>query len=287
MDNKRIGVIVILLASLMWALEPVFAKLSYANSSFIQTFTIRAVVVALVAAVYALITRAQFKVPKKQISKIMYVAFAGTIFADLLYFYALTKIPVINAVLIGHMQPIFIILIGFFILKEDRLTKYDYIGIVIMMFAGLLVTTQNLQNLSMFKFGTLADLLVLFATLAWATTAIVTRKYLGSVHSGVLAFYRFMIASIFFVIYSLMNSSLMISSPYQVILGIVVGIGTILYYEGLKRIKAAQVAALELSTPFFAVILGLIILSEKVTLMQILGVSLLVVGIYFLSRKEK
>jgi drug/metabolite transporter (DMT)-like permease len=286
MDNKKIGVIVILLASLMWALEPIFAKLSYANADFILTFTIRGLVVALVAAAYALFTKAKFRVSKKEIPKILYVALAGTIFADLLYFYALTKIPVINAVLIGHMQPIFIILIGFFILKEDRLTKYDYIGICIMIFAGLLVTTQNFHNLSMFRFGTVADLLVLFATLAWATTAIVTRKYLGGVHSGVLAFYRFTISSIFFAVYLLLRSELVISSVYQIILGVVAGVGTILYYEGLKRIKAAQVAALELSTPFFAVILGLIVLSESVTAMQILGVFLLVVGIYFLSRKE-
>lgn len=55
--------------------------------------------------------------------KLVYIGIAGTVFADLLYFFALTKIPVINAVLIGHVQPIFIILIGFFILKEDRLKK--------------------------------------------------------------------------------------------------------------------------------------------------------------------
>lgn len=286
MDDKKIGVVVILLASVMWALEPIFAKLSYENSTFIQTFTIRAIVVALVAAAYALFTRARFKVPKRQISKIIYVAFVGTIFADLLYFYALTKIPVINAVLIGHMQPIFIILIGYFILKEDRLTRYDYLGIIIMIFAGLLVTTKNFHNLSMFRFGTMADLLVLFATLAWATTAIVTRKYLGSVNSGVLAFYRFAISAILFMIYLSSTSALALSSIYQIILGIVVGVGTILYYEGLKRIKAAQVAAVELSTPFFAVILGFMVLSEKVTVMQIIGVFLLVVGIYFLSRKE-
>ncbi|MGV8171609.1 MAG: DMT family transporter [Candidatus Woesearchaeota archaeon] len=286
MDNKKIGVIVILLASIMWALEPIFAKLSYANASFIQTFTIRAIVVALVAVIYALFTKANFKVAKKHVPKILYVALAGTIFADLLYFYALTKVPVINAVLIGHMQPIFIILIGFFILKEDRLTKYDYIGICIMIFAGLLVTTRNFQNLSMFKFGTLADLLILFATLAWATTAIVTRKYLGTVNSGVLAFYRFSISAIIFVMYLFIKSSIAFPSLYQIILGVVVGIGTILYYEGLKRIKAAQVAAIELSTPFFAIILGLFVLSEMVTMMQILGVFFLVVGIYFLSKKE-
>ena len=59
------------------------------------------------------------------------------------------------------------------------------------------------------------------------------------------------------------------------------------YYESLKRIKAAQVGALELSTPFFAAILGFLVLGELVTIMQIIGILLLFVGIYYLSKKEE
>lgn len=287
MDTKRIGVLAIIGASVMWALEPIFAKLAYGNSDFLQTSAIRAIVVALTAVIYVLFTnKSHFKVTKKQIPKLVYIGIVGTVIADLLYFFSLTKISVVNAVLIGHMQPVFIILIGFFILKEDKLTKYDYIGILIMMVAGLFVTTKTLQNLFMLKLGTRGDLFVLLATIAWATTAIVMRKYLRDLNAGVLTFYRFFIASIVFVIYLLSTSSIMLSNPYQVIVGIVVGIGTILFYEGLKRIKAAQVSALELSAPFFAALLGFLILGEIVTVMQILGIVLLMIGIYFLSKKE-
>ena len=287
MDTKRVGVLAIIGASLMWALEPIFAKLAYGNSDFLQTSAIRAIVVALTAVIYVVFTnKSHFKVTKKQIPKLVYIGIVGTVIADLLYFFSLTKISVVNAVLIGHMQPVFIILIGFFILKEDKLTKYDYIGILIMMVAGLFVTTKTLQNLFMLKLGTRGDLFVLLATIAWATTAIVMRKYLRDLNAGVLTFYRFFIASIVFVIYLLSTSSIMLSNPYQVIVGIVVGIGTILFYEGLKRIKAAQVSALELSAPFFAALLGFLILGEIVTVMQILGIVLLMIGIYFLSKKE-
>jgi len=71
------------------------------------------------------------------------------------------------------------------------------------------------------------------------------------------------------------------------LLGLTVGVGTILYYEGLKRIKAAQVSAIELSTPLFAALLSFLILRESVTTMQIFGIALLIVGVYFLSRKEE
>jgi drug/metabolite transporter (DMT)-like permease len=287
-NTKKTGILAILAASIMWSLEPIFAKLAYENSDFLQTSAIRAIVVVFTALIYVLITSPKkLKVGKRQFSTIFYIAVAGTLIGDLLYFFALTKISVLNAVMIGHMQPIFIVLIGFFFLKEDKLTKYDYTGIIAMIIAGVLVTTKTLDNLLMIKIGTIGDLYVLMATFAWATTAIVTRKYLRDLNAGVVTFYRYLIASIVFIVYLSINSSLTVTNTHQILVGIIVGVGTILYYESMKRIKAAQVSAMELSTPFFAALLGFLILRESVTLMQILGMALLFVGVCLLSRKEE
>ena len=288
MKVKTIGMLATLGASIAWALEPIFAKLSYANADFLETSTVRAIFVTLIALTYAFITnKGNLKVNKKQFSILVYIALAGTLFADLIYFFALTKIPVINAVLIGHMQPIFIVFMGFFCLKEDKLTKFDYAGIFFMIIAGLLVTTKTLTNLSMLRLGSVYDLVVLSATIAWATTGIVMRKYLKQMNAGVVTFYRFFIASIVFVIYVLSTSSVLFSNIYQILVGVIVGVGYILYYEGLKRIKAAQSSALELSTPFFATLLGFYILGELVTVMQIFGILLLFVGVGFLFVREE
>jgi drug/metabolite transporter (DMT)-like permease len=288
MDSKKTGVLAILGASSMWAVEPVFAKLAYEDSDFLQTSAVRAICVALVAILYILLRgRRSLKVTGRQLWQLAYLALAGTIFGDLLYFYALTRVPVLNAVLIGHMQPIFVVLIGFFLLKEDKLTKFDYVGIVVMVVAGLLVTTKTLQNLSQARLGTAGDVYVLLATVAWATTTIVMRKYLRRLDAGVVTFYRYLVASAVFIAYLSLRSSLVLSNIYQVLVGVTVGTGTILYYEGLKRIKAAQVCALELSTPFFATLLGFLILGETATVMQIAGLGLLFVGIFLLSRKEE
>ncbi len=288
MQTKKTGILATLGASIAWAFEPIFAKLSYISSDFLATSAVRAIIVTLIAFIYALLTNnGNLRVTKKEFSVLVYIAFAGTLFADLIYLFALTKVPVINAVLIGHMQPIFIVIMGFFWLKEDKLTKFDYIGICFMIFAGLLVTTKNLNNLANLRLGTLYDLLVLLATVAWATTGIAMRKYLKHMNAGVVTFYRFFISSVVFTIYLILIPYFPLSNIYQIIIGIIVGLGYILYYEGLKRIKAAQSSALELSTPFFATLLGFLILGELVTSMQILGILLLFVGVYFLSIKEE
>ncbi|MHC4327748.1 MAG: DMT family transporter [Planctomycetota bacterium] len=288
MNQKKTGILAILGASSMWAVEPILAKLAYADADFLETSAVRAIFVTLVAILYILLRRRRnLKITGRQFSYLVYLALAGTIFGDLLYFYALTRIPVLNAVLIGHMQPIFIVLIGFFFLKEEKLTKFDYAGIGIMIIAGVLVTTKTPENFSAARLGTIGDVYVLLATVAWATTTIVMRKYLRELDAGVVTFYRYLVASAVFIGYLSLSSSLALSNIYQILVGIVVGVGTILYYEGLKRIKAAQVCALELSTPFFATLLGFLVLREGATLMQIAGLGLLIAGICLISKKEE
>src|SRR5512136_454746 len=103
-------------------------------------------VAALTPFLYILFTRKKpLSTTRKQLSPLIYIAIVGTLIADFMYFFALSQIPVINAVIIGHMQPIFIIAFGFFLLKTDRLTRFDYLGIALMITSGLLVTTKTME----------------------------------------------------------------------------------------------------------------------------------------------
>jgi drug/metabolite transporter (DMT)-like permease len=286
-NTKQLGVTTILLASIIWAIEPILAKLSYETSDFLHTSAIRAMIAALTAFLYILLTRKKvLSLTRQQLTPLFYIAIVGTLIADFMYFVSLSQIPVINAVIIGHMQPIFIIGFGFFFLKSDSLTKFDYLGICLLIISGLLVTTETLENLLALRFGTIGDLIVLSATIAWATSAIVMKKYLTRVDAGIITFYRFFIPSFVFLGYLILTSSLVLDNIYQVALGVIIGIGTILYYEGLKRLKAAQVSGLELSTPFFAALFAVLFLGELITGMQIIGIGLLFGGIYFISKKE-
>jgi len=288
MNARSIGILSVLLASLLWALEPVLAKLSYQNSDFEHTLAVRAILVTLTALVYVMMTnKGNFRFDKRQLSALVYVAFAANVFGDIAYFLALTRIPVVNAVLIGNLQPIFIVMMGFLVLREERLGKFDYLAIVVMMTAGILIATRSLENLMAFRLGTYGDLVVLSATVAWSTTTIAFRKYLREMNAGVVTFYRFLFASLVFAAYLVSSSGFGVVNVYQLMIGIVVGIGTILYFEGLKRNKAAEVSSLELSTPLFAAVLGFLVLGELVTQIQIVGMSLLLIGVFLLARRKE
>ncbi len=287
MNQKLVGVIIVLFAALMWAIEPVVAKLAFQEQSGVLfTSTIRAIGVSLVAIIYLFIRRPKtVKVNRSDLSVLFYIAIVGTVIADGLYLYSLTMIPVVNAVILGHMQPLFILLFGVILVTSDRLNTNDYIGIVLLMIAAFFVTTQTVDRAVSLRFASFGDLLVLCATIAWASTAVVMRKYLTHLHSGIITLYRFGIAGLIFGLILIFTSDGMFSL-YSLIVGLVVGIGTILYYEGLKRLKAAQVSALELTAPFFAAVIGFFILQEGITLFQLIGMVLVLIGIWFIARHE-
>ncbi len=287
-DAKKIGVLAILAASVIWAVEAVLARLTYSYSDVVSTAAARAFLVVPVALIYAALTaKGALNPGRKALPAIAYVVVMGTLVGDLVYYFALGKTSLLNAVLLGHLQPVLITLLGFLILRGDRLNRYDYAGIGLMLLAGTLVATRTVENLLGLHLGTIGDLYVLAATAAWATTAIAARKYLTALNAGVLTLWRYAIASAAFALYLAARGIFFVPSFTQLTIGVLVGIGTILYYEGLKRIKAAQVGALELSTPLFGAILGLTVFGEAVTGLQVLGIAVLVAGVLLLSKRER
>jgi len=224
------------------------------------------------------------RISKTELYHIILISIILTI-ADGFFYFGLGKVTAVNGVLVSHMQPIFIVFFGYFLLKE-KLTKFDYFGMFIMLFSAMLVTTRTFDNLLTLQFGSTGDLLILTAACIWGLCAVLTKKYLSKISAAHIVFYRFITAFVLLFVYLSSSSNLTVPNNYQLALGVVVGVGIILYYEGFQRIKAAQVSALELASPFFAAVLGFFILGETVTIMQIAGILLMFLGVYLLTKRE-
>ncbi|MEM2918068.1 MAG: DMT family transporter [Candidatus Altiarchaeota archaeon] len=288
MNKKTKGILFVFLASLMWAFQAILTELSYKeNASFLSTTFIAFVFIFLTSFIYSLLKRKNFYITKTNAKAIFYISITGAVLADLLYNFALFITHPLNVVLIGHTQPVFIILMSYIFLKEEKMSFFDYIGGALMLLSAFLVSSKTIENLMNMKFGTLGEVAVLIATILWASDSIVAKRYLQNLDSSIIVFYRYLIAMVIFLAYMLPFSYLRIDSIYQPIIGISVAIGAILFYEGLKILKAAQVGFIELCAPFSTAILAWIFLNEKITELQILGLIFLAVGVYFISKSER
>jgi len=284
-DQKALGILFGIAAGAMWAVEAVLGKILLSSLNFLQVTASEAFFTAITAFAYILLSRKPVKIKSQCLKDILLVGFLGTVIAPLAYFFGLTQTSAVNATLLAHLQPLFVSIFGFFFLKE-RIHRYDVMGGVTIGLAVILITGRTPDNIMNLKLGNMGDLAVLLATLGWAFVAIPGKRLTKQTSSILIVGYRFLVASIFFFPLLLFLNQLMIKSIYQILLGVIVGLGYIFYYEGLKRIKASEVALTELSSPFFAAALAWIILGERMTVMQVIGALLLIIGLIALTRRS-
>jgi len=283
-NQKIVGILFGVGAGAMWAVEAIIGKILFHSFTFIQVTASEVFFATLTAFGYILARKERPKFNGKNIWNLIAVGLVGTVFAPLMYFFGLTQTFTVNATLIAHLQPLLVAIFGFYFLKE-QVHKHDFAGGIIIVFAAILITGRTADNFTKFQIGNFGDLMVFFATLGWAAVAIPGKQLAQNTSSVIIVGCRFLIASIAFMPILLHLNQFIVNSIYQVLLGVLVGLGYIFYYEGLKRIKASQVALTELSSPFFAAVLAWHFLGETITLMQTMGALLLVFGLFILTKE--
>ncbi len=284
MNQKMLGIVFGISAGAIWALETIIGKLLFSSLTFIQVTASEIFFATIVTFAYTFVKREEIKIDRENILYLLIVGVVGTVIAPLLYFFGLSQTFAVNATLIAHMQPFFIAVLGYFFLKE-HLSKNDLMAGIIIIFAAVLITSRTVENLTSLKIGNFGDLMVFFAMCCWAIVAIPGKYLTKKVSSTVIVSFRFLIASIVILPIFLNFNQLVITSIYQVLLGVLVGVGYIFYYESMKRLKTSQVAFTELSAPFFITIFAWPLFGEIVTTLQILGILLLMSGLYILIKK--
>lgn len=272
-------------AGAIWAVEAVLGKVLFHSSTFLQVAATEAFFATVTAFTYTLLRRVPLNVKRTHIPRLLVIGLVGTVLAPVMYFFGLSQTYAVNATLIAHLQPLFVSFFAFRFLQE-KLTRRDYLAGFLMIFAAFLITSRTLENLASFALGNVGDLTVLVATVSWAIVAVPGKQLTEDASSVVIVSYRFLIASFVFLPMLLGLNQFVVHSPYQVLLGVLVGLGYIFYYEGLKRMEASHVALTELSAPFFTAVIAWYILGEAVTPLQMGGAILLLAGLYLLTHER-
>jgi drug/metabolite transporter (DMT)-like permease len=283
-DQKILGIAFGVVAGAIWAVEAILGKLLFESLTFLQVAASEAFFATITTLGYMLLRSEKVSLTRRNLGKLILVGVLGTVFAPSLFFLGLTQTYAVNATLIAHLQPLFITFLSMYFLKE-RVKKRDALAGSLIILAAILITGRTMENLLKLNLGNYGDLLVFCATAGWAIVAIPGKQLSHEMNSLTIVSFRFLIASsIFFPVLVSLNQ-LVINSINQIILGVLVGLGYICYYEGLKRLSASHVALTELASPFFAAILAWFFLGELISPLQIAGAGLLFSGLYLLTKQ--
>jgi drug/metabolite transporter (DMT)-like permease len=188
--------------------------------------------------------------------------------------------------------PIFIALLGFIILKE-HLAWYQVAGIVLATFGVLLVVTKgNLSSLTVGKFGTPGDFLVLISALNWAVFSTLSRSGLKKHPSTLMMFYVMSFGWVFtsILFFASSGTNQISSIPFDgwiaiAFLGILCsGIAYIFWYDALKVLPVAQTGAFLYLEPIITVIVASMVLKEALLLATLIGGITILIGVWLVNR---
>jgi drug/metabolite transporter (DMT)-like permease len=229
------------------------------------------------------------KITRKDWLLLTITAILSRAIAPGLMFGALEKTNVTNVILIGRLEPIFILILGILLLKVSVnwlsmvATLISFIGVAVTVFWGV---TDPLNMVVNFDFG-LGESFVAIAAFISAITTILSKQQLQSIPVGIFTIYRsFLGTFIFFwiavIVYGF-NHFMDIFSPilwqWMLVYGaIIVVLGQVTWLAGLKSASFIQINLASLVTPILAIIFAYLILLEIPTMAQYLGGTLLLLG---------
>jgi len=287
LDGRATGLMIILCAIL--GMQQIVIKAAAPDMAPVLQMAIRSGVAALVVGIY-LRTKGLGLIPAKG----TWVAglLAGILFT-LEYLFVAEGLRFTNAsrmVIMLYTAPAFAALGLHFLIPEERLRPMQWGG-MILAFCGIAIAiydkgdTQTITSQSML----LGDFLGLLAGISWGGTPIVIRSKLSEIPAAQTGFIQLLTcfcillpgAALTGCFDFSMTTLVWGSLVFQIVLVCLVGM--LLWFWLLRVYPASQLGALMFLTPVFGIVFGVVLLDESVNPRFILGATLGLAGIAFVS----
>ena len=236
------------------------------------------------------------RISRKQFVALLGMGLTGIALYNLLFFYGLVHAEASRGSLITATNPILTALGAAFLFRE-RFTTIRITGFLLCITGAVLIISRgNIHSLLNDGIG-LGEMAFIGCAFSWAAYTLIGRFVSANLSSLVVITYASVIGTIIlfsvalitkgtglFLIISDMSISAVSHLLYLAVLATVIGF--VWFQEGIKVLGAAKAAVFIYLMPVSAVFWAYLILHEKLTLMLLLGATLVISGIYLVNKKE-
>ena len=299
-QTPLLGSIFIIIAAMMWGIDGILLTPSYFTKfKFFDVNFIVFIAHAIPTVILSIFFSKQYKYLKTFTKSdylffILIALFGGTI-GTLSIVKALelsNYAPYSIVILIQKTQPIFAILLAIFLLKEKP-SKNFYVIAIIALIAIYFLTFEFKSPVLLKQNNLLAVLYSLLAAFSFGSSTVFGKKVVYKFSFLTSTFYRFFFTTIItmlFVIFSettrntitqyTQNKNLMGLSLFIAIFGL---LAILIYYNGLKYVKATIATFCELAFPITSVVTEAIIYKRFLSPIQLVAAIVLVAVILYLN----
>ena len=299
-QTPLLGSVFIIIAAMMWGIDGILLTPSYFTKfKFFDVNFIVFIAHAIPTVILSIFFSKQYKYLKTFTKSdylffILIALFGGTI-GTLSIVKALelsNYTPYSIVILIQKTQPIFAILLAIFLLKEKP-SKNFYVVAIIALIAIYFLTFEFKSPVLLKQNNLLAVLYSLLAAFSFGSSTVFGKKVVYKFSFLTSTFYRFFFTTIItmlFVIFSettrntitqyTQNKNLMGLSLFIAIFGL---LAILIYYNGLKYVKATIATFCELAFPITSVVTEAIIYKRFLSPIQLVAAIVLVAVILYLN----
>ena len=268
-------------ASFLWATSFPFIKYSYSTLAPASLLFARFAISTFLILLYCLVLHVRLPFLSKEAVLLGLTNAGGFLFQFYGQFYTTAS----AAPLLLHTNLIIVALLGWLMLGEKLSRRI--VAAVLLALAGVAVLTTKLNPHFSFS-SAKGELLLLAAAFSWALFIVFSRKFRASSSpaftlSVLLWTFIFLLPLLPFADVS--SSELLTKGGYLALFCTL--IPYLLYFEAVKGLRAVEVNIVLTSEIFFAVVLSVIFLSEKVKPYLLVGGGLILAALYLRFSEEK
>lgn len=282
LSKYRIAIIALVIAALIWGMSAPIFKWSLAAVSPFTFIFIRFFLASLLLLPF---TMHRLTIKRKDIPKLIMLAFVGFILHIPTIFIGLTLAPSINASIIATSSPIFLLFASFFILKE-RIKRKVLFGTIISILGILFIILQPVIEAG-FDGSLIGNLLFVVSMFSFVLYTILLKEFNLPYSPLTLTFWVFALATIsFFPMFLVENAGAPLYIPPQGLIGILFGaiftsnLAYLLFNFAVKHIHASEVGMFLYIDPIVTALVAMPLLGEQITAAFIAGSVLVFAGIF-------
>lgn len=285
MKLNKIGSLQIVLSSACFGALPLLTKISYDGGANVVTIlAVRFLIASCIIWPYIWVTKTKIEVNLKQLAVFAVMGIFGYGVMAATYFISLHYIPSSMAAMIMFVYPVLVTYFSTLVLKS-RITRGKVIALLLVSGGAIIMAWGG-----GLAFHPLGVILALTAAFFYALYIV----YLGSRFTyqqepKVLAAFLILFSGIFFTLFGIVRGDLNLNidiSAWQAIIFMAI-VSTVfaimVFYSGVRKIGPSVAAIISTVEPVTALILGLLVLGEKLCFNQWMGAFLIVIGVIYVQ----
>lgn len=282
MDSR--GWILLIILALIWGGSFLFGRVAVQEIPPLTLVMFRVFIAAAALHFYLIAKRTPFKASGSLLAAFLMMGLLNNIIPFSLIFYGQQEIGAGLAAVINAMTPIWTLLIAHQFTSDERLSATKFFGIALgFVGVAVLIGPDALNGLSG---STLAMLAVLGGTISYGCAGVFGKRFasLDPIQSstGQLS----MSCLLILPLVMLFDGTAFLNIPSQTTIWSVIALAIactafayVLFFKILKIYGAVNVSLVTLLVPVSALILGTILLNERLNLMQFAGMMLILAGL--------